>query len=457
MKQITLYITAFALIGLSVAACQNENLLTGSDNDGVTEIKMKPELSETKTLIDLTSDDIYAHTYGSSDVMATEALRQVGIENGVYSYSVPEGTETVIFSNHASSDDFAVTKTAEGGLQFTRKADASMYDTDIVAGAASMSGIDSEGTLSPHLSRLNSFITADLYMRSIDGTDLDLSDYMTYAYLRLPNQAGNVTYNADGSISVSGNTFDGIVPDDPTEEETVPVQTKYYMAVGDTLAVALAEDATHGYIPVTVGSENATEANIWTFTEIEGGYTITDCYGRYLHKSGSYASFYISTEMPTEGHVWTITEMEDGSHKIFNTTQESWIQYNTIYGDFAGEKRDLETGIRPTLIPVVDYYSTEMQARQQMAASYPSVSEGQTSYALAAEMATLPTAMDRNSRLEVVIGNKSGTEMVVSKDLEYPFEPNRHYFFTLVVKRNETGFGFYIEDIIEEESNIDLN
>ncbi|MBQ7812432.1 MAG: hypothetical protein IJ394_07750 [Bacteroidales bacterium] len=454
MKQITLYITAFALIGLSVAACQNENLLTGSDNDGVTEIKMKPELSETKTLIDVTSDDIYAHTYGNSDVMATEALRQVGIENGVYSYSVPEGTETVIFSNHASSDDFAVTKTAEGGLQFTRKADASMYDTDIVAGAASMSGIDSEGTLSPHLSRLNSFITADLYMKSIDGTDLDLSDYMTYAYLRLPNQAGNVTYNADGSISVSGNTFDGIVPDDPTEEETVPVQTKYYMAVGDTLATAFG-DAEYGYLLPTVGYENATEANIWTFTETEGGYTIADCYGRYLYKTGTYDSFSVSTTMPTEGHVWTITEMEDGTHKIFNTTQGSWIQYKTEYKDFSGATSD--KGIRPTLIPVVDYYSTEMQARQQMAASYPSVSEGQTSYALAAEMATLPTAMDRNSRLEVVIGNKSGTEMVVSKDLEYPFEPNRHYFFTLVVKRNETGFGFYIEEIIEEEINIDLN
>ena len=53
--------------------------------------------------------------------------------------------------------------------------------------------------------------------------------------------------------------------------------------------------------------------------------------------------------------------------------------------------------------------------------------------------------------------SKSGKETVMSKDLDYPFEPNRHYTFTLVMKRNETGFIFDIEDIIEEDINIDLN
>ena len=85
------------------------------------------------------------------------------------------------------------------------------------------------------------------------------------------------------------------------------------------------------------------------------------------------------------------------------------------------------------------------------------VTEGQTKYNLCTGMASLPTAAGMNSRLELVVCNKSGKETVMSKDLGYPFEPNRHYTFTLVMKRNETGFIFDIEDIIEEDINIDLN
>lgn len=224
MKQITTYISSIVLIGLSVAACQNEDHLTPSGNGDVIEIKVKPEAAQTKTLVDVASDDVYAYTYGDDEASGTSALKQVSIENGVYSYSVPAGTEAIIFSNHIDSDDFAVTKTAEGGLQFTRKENESLYDTDIVAGVSVMDEVGSDGTLAPHLNRLNSFITADLQMKSMDGTELVLSDYMTYAYLRLPNQAGSVTYNADGTISVSETVFDGIIPEDPVtpDDPVVP-------------------------------------------------------------------------------------------------------------------------------------------------------------------------------------------------------------------------------------------
>lgn len=792
MKRIKIYIVLALLSAL--AACQNENLLTPSENGDIIEIKVKPKVM-TKSLVDVTTDNIYAYTYGDSEALACSALKQITIEDGVYSYSVPGGTESIVFSNHATSDDFALTKTAEGGLQVTRLADNSLYDTDIVAGAIKMSETDENGGLNPHLSRLNSFITAELRMKSIDGTELDLNNYMTYAYLRLPNQACSVIYNADGSISVSESLFNGQVPEDPInpedpgnsseyaendalaamredniitngsfesidesnafltgwsqiddktilnstdaydglyclqieqgaidetsgykkvaqqqysfeveggkkyrfsmcvkspdgisditvsfnstennsrqvkvsdtwqlyqtdivnpdyntdmylsihmgnqtgvcyidniqmyaiedepynylangsfeqvtdgipdgwtilngeefvsiEESTVkegskslrlnatndsantiriasplievtegrnyeylnnicnlsdetytitytrlygvssiwedgntiqetlsgsgniwstthlrdfdgcihgpyyciiesdPYQSicldnfrvydmnikvlpltdakrsenntaeeKYYMMVGDSLAVALGNELTYGYIPVTVGMENATEANEWTFTKVEEGYTITDCYGRFLYKVGSYASFNISTEMPAEGHIWTVTEIDDGTYKIFNTMQESWIQYNTIYGNFCAEPREIETGIYPTLVPVSDCNHDSAAVKTQRSNSCKSLTEGQTVYYLADEMATLPTASGKNSRLELVIGNKSGTEMTLSKDFDYQFLPNKHYTFTLVVRRNERDFEFHIEDIIEEEINIDLN
>lgn len=814
MKQITIYISSIVLIGLSVAACQNENSLIPSGNGDVIEIKVKPEAAQTKAIVDVTDDDIYAYTYGDNEALGTSALKQVSIENGVYSYSVPVGTEAIIFSNHIDSDDFAVTKTAEGGLQFTRKADDSLYDTDIVAGVSTMDEIGSDGTLSPHLNRLNSFITADLQMKSLDGTELDLSDYMTYAYLRLPNQAGSVKYNADGTISVSETVFDGTIPTDPVipdapvtpddpenpgedtpdytendklaamrddnvilngdfetidESDGFPaywmqidersslnstdaydgqyclqieqksltgdriyrrsVQQEFYFNVeggkkyrfsfcskspdgirdliitfssteynsrhvilseswqlyqtdivipeyntsmylniemSDQIGVCyidnvqmypveeepynyftngsfeevtdglpdgwtilsgaefisidesvsregsrslrmnatfdpanpvriasplidIAEDVSYEYNSNCINSDNEDYvitytklygvSNVWedgemiqesprgignswcsynkqdTDGNIHGPYyyiiesdpyhtvcldnfRVYDINTKYLPLSdkvsdeesyidptsilsnGDFESCTSGGSMPDGWRIWEgnpvmeTDETHSGNHAIRLegsgsgtwqgiTSEEIYVEQGMTYRFGAWVKTDIEgqgfwfnidfvqfgsvalsagewayvykeyyaesskyitldldahmsTGT--LYIDDVEFYPLSNDNIQLSTAIYDmTVTEGQKVYSLAEEMATLPTATGKNSRLELVIGNKSGTEMTLAKELDYPFEPNKHYTFTFVVKRNETGFGFYIEDIIEEEINIDLN
>ncbi|MGN0226018.1 MAG: Ig-like domain-containing protein [Prevotella sp.] len=52
----------------------------------------------------------------------------------------------------------------------------------------------------------------------------------------------------------------------------------------------------------------------FTFTAVDGGYTIQDCYGRYLYQSGTYNTFNVSET--NDGYVWTVEPQTDGTFKI---------------------------------------------------------------------------------------------------------------------------------------------
>ncbi|MDD6393910.1 MAG: Ig-like domain-containing protein [Prevotella sp.] len=52
----------------------------------------------------------------------------------------------------------------------------------------------------------------------------------------------------------------------------------------------------------------------FTFTAVDGGYTIQDSYGRYLYQSGTYKSFNVSET--NDGYVWTVEPQNDGTFKI---------------------------------------------------------------------------------------------------------------------------------------------
>ncbi len=226
MKQIR-YIIAIALLGLSVSACQDENkIMPEPAQKNYIDIKMKPEADMTKAQADVRTGDIYAYTFGSEAAVAEAAIIQSSIADGYYFYSIPEGTEEIVFSNRKSDADFEITKEEDGGLTVTRLTQESVYDTDIVAGRAYTSEINAQGELTAHLKRLNSFVTVDLSMKPTNSEELlDLSEYMEYAYVRFPNQTQSVTYNADGTISISDRTDcaepeEPIIPDDPDNPDT---------------------------------------------------------------------------------------------------------------------------------------------------------------------------------------------------------------------------------------------
>lgn len=52
----------------------------------------------------------------------------------------------------------------------------------------------------------------------------------------------------------------------------------------------------------------------FTFTAVDGGYTIQDSYGRYLYQSGTYKNFNVSKT--NDGYVWTVVPQTDGTFKI---------------------------------------------------------------------------------------------------------------------------------------------
>ena len=86
-------------------------------------------------------------------------------------------------------------------------------------------------------------------------------------------------------------------------------------------AYPLSETKTYGYL--STGSVTGTVDEIevdksyndeFTFTAVDGGYTIQDSYGRYLFQSGAYKTFSVSET--NNGYVWTVEPQNDGTFKI---------------------------------------------------------------------------------------------------------------------------------------------
>lgn len=86
-------------------------------------------------------------------------------------------------------------------------------------------------------------------------------------------------------------------------------------------AYPLSETKTYGYL--STGSVTGTVDEIevdknyndeFTFTAVDGGYTIQDSYGRYLYQSGTYKTFSVSET--NYGYVWTVEPQNDGTFKI---------------------------------------------------------------------------------------------------------------------------------------------
>ena len=153
-----------------------------------------------------------------------------------------------------------------------------------------------------------------------------------------------------GLKSVSEYILDGEEPE-PTPEPTLKNFAKvmsiesgrhYVIAALDgsvnKVAQNLSESADYGYLYVTDADSSdviaAEERNTFLLTEVEGGYTIQDSYGRYLYMTGTFNSFNVSATLPESGAVWTIDFDADGMATITNVEMGKWIQYSVEYGSY---------------------------------------------------------------------------------------------------------------------------
>lgn len=131
------------------------------------------------------------------------------------------------------------------------------------------------------------------------------------------------------------------VPDVPSEpSESVDVATGTYVIVHDNLTLSgLAEDKNHGYSPatqVTVADgvvTGYTDLDVLTITAVDGGFTIQDCFGRYMFLKGTYNSFNVSKDAPAEGHIWQLQKV-DGKTVIVNKMNGKTLAYDTQFSSW---------------------------------------------------------------------------------------------------------------------------
>ena len=167
------------------------------------------------------------------------------------------------------------------------------------------------------------------------------------------SEAGDSIYSAVASEKYY------ISPVKPFEKTTEFAAGQYLIHANGFAATALSETLNYGYLPqfAVAANGNFIETNTFyafTFTEVEGGYTIQDTFGRYVYQTGTYDSFNVAAEMPAEGAVWTVAIDETtGEATITNTSVNKYVQYSSqykSYGSYATAK-----GVKPSLYKLGEY------------------------------------------------------------------------------------------------------
>lgn len=134
-----------------------------------------------------------------------------------------------------------------------------------------------------------------------------------------------------------------------SEEPETPVEPEFtageYWIVADG-KYALPVSGNYGYLNLdTVGYQD----NVFTFAEVEGGYTIQQSDGKYLFMSGDFNNFNVTTS-PTSGHIWTVKVNDDGTYVIMNVDKNKYIQLSTQYKSYGSYAEPQENAVLPTLV-----------------------------------------------------------------------------------------------------------
>ncbi len=114
-----------------------------------------------------------------------------------------------------------------------------------------------------------------------------------------------------------------------------------YVIVTDNLTLSsLSEDKNYGYPSaheVTIADGAVTghyKADVLTITNVDGGITIQDAYGRYFYLSGDYNSPNVSAEVPADGgHIWKLS-IKDDAYIIENASNGKTFAYSTEYSSW---------------------------------------------------------------------------------------------------------------------------
>lgn len=91
-------------------------------------------------------------------------------------------------------------------------------------------------------------------------------------------------------------------------------------------------------------------ANAFTFTKVDGGFTIQDASGKFYYMTGTYNSFNVAAEMPSAGAVWTVEQTGDYEFTITNNEMGKWMQFSTGYSSAGAYDAPQSGGLMPYLV-----------------------------------------------------------------------------------------------------------
>lgn len=203
--------------------------------------------------------------------------------------------------------------------------------------------------------------TAVLYY-TLDGTDPSYEDYINnagttkcskywvmYFDLTATTTIKAMAVKTDGdAVFKSGIAEETYIvsPTMPYLPATSIVSGKNYAIVAaDSAATCFYEKKGYGYLPTKTANDingkyiETVECAGFTFTAVEGGYTIQDCDGKYMYHKGTYNNFNFEKDMPAEGAVWSIAIDGEGNASI--SCDGYTIHYSTehkTYGCYTADK-----------------------------------------------------------------------------------------------------------------------
>lgn len=132
----------------------------------------------------------------------------------------------------------------------------------------------------------------------------------------------------------------------------------YWIVFDGGAAIPLA--SAYGYLytaPVNKdenGNITSTAQNIFTFTAVEGGFTIQDPSGQYYYMKGTYDSFNVDKNLPETGGVWSVKQTGATAYEIANVSNGKIMQYDKSYssaGAYSSARGELANLVKVEVIP----------------------------------------------------------------------------------------------------------
>ena len=156
-------------------------------------------------------------------------------------------------------------------------------------------------------------------------------------------------FNCAGKIQLVTVGQEAYVPDYPKFEAG-----EYWIMFGDE--VALPVSSSYGYLYTGAanksqdGKLSSTADNIFTFTAVEGGFSIQDAAGKYYAMKGTYTSFNLY-DSAQESYVFTVKQTGDDKFVITNANGKV-MQYDPAYSSAGAYDTEKSGAIYPNLVSV---------------------------------------------------------------------------------------------------------